>query len=105
MENPFETLTNKLNNIESLLLELTSTRTNDSVDESGDLMTIEALASYLHLSKATIYGKVSRKEIPYMKRGKRLYFDKQAINQYLQNGMVKSDAELNDSAHEILIPE
>lgn len=46
-------------------------------------MTIEQVASYLSLSKATIYGYTFRNTIPYTKRGKRLYFEKFAIDDWL----------------------
>ena len=40
---------------------------------------IEGVAAYTHLAKSTIYKKVSRDEIPYIKLGTRTLFDKEQM--------------------------
>ncbi len=66
--------------------------------ETEDLMTINGAANFLDLSKATIYSKVSRRELPVMKRGKRLYFSKEELTKYLKEGRFKTIAELQQEA-------
>ena len=72
----------KLDSIEQLLLRLTSTANTDS----EDLVNIKQVAAFLSLSVATIYTLVSRKDIPCMKQGKRLYFSKKEINSWVKEG-------------------
>ena len=48
---------------------------NVQPQETADqFLTVDETAEFLNLSVPTIYSKVSRRELPYMKRGKRLYF-------------------------------
>ena len=55
-----------------------------------ELLTVKEAAQFLNLSTSTIYGKVHRNELPYMKRGKRLYFSSTELLQYLKKGRVKT---------------
>ncbi|GAB2478717.1 helix-turn-helix domain-containing protein [Algoriphagus taiwanensis] len=61
-------------------------------------LTIEEASEFLNLTKATLYGKVSRREIPVMKRGKKLYFSMSDLIAYLDKGRVKTFEELNEEA-------
>lgn len=65
------------------------------------LLSIEEASEYLNLSKATIYSKVSRNELPYIKKG-RLYFSSAELLDYLKSGKRKTHAELEAEAHEML---
>lgn len=53
---------------------------------TGDLLTVEQAAELLHLSIQTIYGLLHRRELPSLKRGKRVYFKKEDLLQYLEDG-------------------
>jgi excisionase family DNA binding protein len=79
MNNPFETLELKLSTIESLLLELKHRQNSVGNNTDQDFITIQEAAAFLSISVQTIYGLVSRSEIPVNKRGKRLYFSKQEL--------------------------
>jgi len=54
-------------------------------DEDGFLNVTQA-AEYLDLSKQTIYTLACRRKIPYHKRGKRLYFEKETLAEWVRNG-------------------
>ncbi len=56
---------------------------HESVEEFID---VEQASKLLNLSKQTIYTKSSKREIPAMKRGKRLYFSKSELMQYIKEG-------------------
>jgi len=56
----------------------------------------------LNLSIPTVYSKVSRNELPVMKRGKRLYFSKLELLEYLKGGRKKSVAEIEAEADALL---
>ena len=52
--------------------------------EQDQILTVDEACDFLHLSKPTIYSKVSRKELPVMKNGKRLYFSKHELINFLK---------------------
>lgn len=90
-------LSEKLDTIERLL-----TEQRKPVEQQDDLLTIDQAAEFLTLSKPTLYSKVSRRELPFMKRGKRLYFSKDELMGYLKAGRRKTNAELVDEAGSFL---
>lgn len=57
-------------------------------------LSVEETADFLNLSVPTIYSKVSKRELPYMKRGKRLYFLREDIEAYLKGGRIKTVKEI-----------
>lgn len=75
---------------------------NESQPETDHLLTIQQVAELLSLSIPTIYGLVSRSEIPCMKRGKRLYFSKEEITTWLKQGRKKTLAETASEADQYL---
>jgi excisionase family DNA binding protein len=83
-------LYDKLESIEKLIL----AKNHPSQAEADQLLTIEEAATLAHLSKATLYGLVSRSEIPCMKKGKRLYFSKQELTQWIKSGRKKTATEI-----------
>lgn len=48
------------------------------------MMTIAEAADFLNIAIPTIYAKVSKKEIPFHKAGKRLYFSKKELINWIQ---------------------
>ena len=101
MENPFDSITNRLKKIEDLILDLkkVSNKKTDSIDK---LLTVEEAAKFLCLTVQTIYSKVHKGEIPFMKRSKRLYFSSKELVDYLKQGRVKSVLELDREAEQYL---
>lgn len=63
------------------------------------LLSIKEASEYLNLTVPTLYGKVSKKEIPFMKRGKRLYFSSVELLNYLKEGKVKTNLEIEAEAN------
>jgi excisionase family DNA binding protein len=91
-------LFDKLENIENLLKQ----QSGDSAPEVDDLLTVEQAAEFLSLSKPTVYGLISKGEIPVMKRSKRCYFSKLELIAYLKQGRKKSNAEIEAAAEQRL---
>lgn len=52
---------------------------------------VSEAAEFLNLSIPTIYAKVCRREIPFIKKGKRLYFSSFELTDYLKNGLKEDD--------------
>lgn len=63
-------------------------------EQSEQFLTIQQAAEFLCLSVPTIYSKVSKRELPFMKQGKRLYFAKSELSEYLKAGKRKTSLEL-----------
>ncbi len=78
---------------------LFNTEKNEPKDK---LLNIDEACQVLHLEKPTVYSKVSRGELPHMKKGKRLYFSREALLEYIHSGRVKTNDELADSALDYL---
>jgi excisionase family DNA binding protein len=66
--------------------------------EADELLTIEDAADLLKLAKSTVYGLVSRSEIPYSKKSKRLYFSKLELLEWVRTGRNKTTAEISAEA-------
>ena len=90
-------LSEKINNIERLLLD----KSNDNQPESDQLLTIQQAGELIKLSVPTLYGYVSRNEIPFSKRpnSKRLWFSKLDLTNWIKEGRKKSIGEINAEAN------
>lgn len=71
--------------------------------DTDELLTISQAAQFLDLSIPTIYGKVSRKEIPVNKQGKRLYFYKSELADWIKTGRKKTIVEIRQEAEQSII--
>jgi excisionase family DNA binding protein len=82
----FEQLPEAVSQVLSRLVQierLLEHKDNKTQPEQDDLLVIEDASKFLHLSSPTIYTLVSNRKIPFMKKGKRLYFSKKALTQWL----------------------
>lgn len=89
----------KLDKIERILIQKENQVEASRTDQ---LLTISQAAEFLKLSVPTIYGKVSKNTIPFMKRGKRLYFTQQELLAYIKEGSSKSDQDIQNEAEQFL---
>lgn len=69
-----------------------------TTDQPEQLLTIQEAAEFLSLTVPTMYSKVSKGELPVMKRSKRLYFSRTELLEYLKDGRKKSNAEIEAEA-------
>lgn len=88
----------KLESIEQLLLQL-----NKNQPETDKIFTVGEASEFLNLSTATIYGLVSKGELPVMKRSKRCYFSKLELIAYLNKGRRKTNEEIEAEANAYLM--
>ncbi len=105
MNNPFEVIEARLSSIENLLLDLKhNPQAVEPTDQPEQFLTIDEVATLLHLAKPTVYSKVSKNELPGVcKQGKRLYFDRQTIIAWIKQGRKKSNAEIEAEAEAYLL--
>jgi excisionase family DNA binding protein len=93
-------LTNEVRELKRLLIE----KQEQPTDQPEQLLTIDEVATLLHLTKPTVYSKVSKNELPGVcKQGKRLYFDRQTIIDWIKQGRKKSNAEIEQEAKAYLL--
>ncbi|MCA6361699.1 MAG: helix-turn-helix domain-containing protein [Bacteroidetes bacterium] len=91
-------LYDKLTAIERILVE----QNPPQHAETEQLLTIQQAGEFLNLSVPTLYGYVSRSAIPVSKRGKRLYFSKLELLQWIKDGRKKTAAEIKNEAESYL---
>ena len=80
--------------IDSVNTCLKFSKSDDGLRNRKDLITIEEAASFLNLSKPTIYRLVSERNIPHNKKGKRLYFSKERLTEWVEEGEVRTQAQI-----------
>jgi excisionase family DNA binding protein len=105
MENPFEIIIQRLDAIERLLYEIKTGKQVEimPVAYANELMNVQQVAEYLTLSVQTIYGLVHKMEIPNFKRGKRLYFKRTEIDDWIGQSRRKTRAEIEQEASNYLL--
>jgi len=104
-ENPFLEIAERLSRIEHCLIDLRQQSEGD-IETSNPVdapLTVLETANYLNLAVPTIYTKVSKRELPFMKRGKRLYFSKLELSEYLKAGRKSTNEEILESAGQYVI--
>jgi len=74
-----------------------------TTEQPEQLLTVQEAAQFLNLTVPTIYSKVSKGELPVMKRSKRLYFSSTELMEYLKEGRKKSNAEIEQEAEAYLL--
>ena len=75
----------------------------EPTDHPEQLLSIQQAAEFLSLSVPTLYSKVSRGELPVMKRSKRLYFSRTELMEYIKEGRKKTNAEIEQEAEAYLL--
>jgi len=92
-------LTKEISELKMLLLEKREQQPSETPEK---FLNIQEAAQFLNLSVPTIYSKVSKGELPVMKRGKRLYFSNTELIEYIKEGRKKSYAEIEQEAESYL---
>ena len=77
--------------------------TQPELQKPDELLTVQQAGELLNLSVSTLYGYTQRAEIPVCKRGKRLYFSKQSLIEWVKQGKKKTLAETAIEADKYLI--
>ena len=75
-------LSAKLDRIEQLL----NRQSQPAKADAEEILNLDETCKLLNLAKPTIYGLVSQRKLPYMKQGKKLYFSKQELTDWLKQG-------------------
>ncbi len=101
MENPFELIIDKLNNIENLLK--TVMKKDNGTVSVTEVLNLNQAAEYVSLSKSAIYKKTSERNIPHFKQGKKLYFKRSELDGWLTELKITTHAEIEKEATDYII--
>ena len=86
INNPFLTIIESLSRIEQDLEELKYIQKEGAGVPVQDIITIHQASSLTGYAVQTLYGKVSRKEIPFMKKGGKLWFSRKELIEWVSDG-------------------
>ncbi len=87
LPNPFQLIMEQLDSLERKIDKLMHEKeTGKAVAAEDELLTVQNATAFLRISPSTLYQLTSRHEIPFMKRGKRLYFNKEELLQWVEEG-------------------
>lgn len=75
---------------------------NAHTEEPDENLLIDAAGQVVHLSIPTMYAKVRNREIPFYKKGKRLYFSKRELQEWIRSGRNKTIGEAKQEAETYL---
>lgn len=101
MENPFELIIDKLNNIENLLK--TVVKKDNGTVTITEVLNLSQAAEYVSLSKSAIYKKTSERNIPHFKQGKKLYFKRSELDGWLTGLKISTNAEIEKQTNEYIM--
>ncbi len=74
----------------------------DKINQGDVMLSIKEASQLLKVAVPTIYHYTSVRSIPFFKRGKRLYFSKDALMEWVKEGKVKTVAEIELEANTYL---
>ncbi|MGQ0828783.1 MAG: helix-turn-helix domain-containing protein [Bacteroidota bacterium] len=63
-----------------------------------EILNVQQAAGFLKLQVTTLYEKTSRRLIPHFKKGNKLYFHLSELQQWIQEGKVKTHEEISCEA-------
>lgn len=66
--------------------------------EPDEIGSIALALEITGLAKQTVYGLVAQSKIPYMKRGKKLYFSRKELTEWIKQGKRKTLADIEAEA-------
>ena len=98
-ENPFETILERLDRIEKAISNL---KTENSIVAESKPMNLKEVVAYMGTSTSAIYKLTSTAEIPHYKLGKKLFFKKEEIDEWIYANKVKTRQDIENEANEYI---
>lgn len=99
MENPFDIILDRLDRIEKAIQNL---NIGEPIAPVNELLDVKQVASYLKVTKSAIYKLTSMSVIPHYKNGKRLYFKKSDIDEWIFSKRIKTNDDIEKEAMEYI---
>jgi excisionase family DNA binding protein len=88
--------------IEKSVRRVLSESSTGSINQGDVMLSIKEASQLLNVAVPTIYHYTSQRQIPFFKRGKRLYFSKDALMEWVKEGKVKTVTEIELEANTYL---
>ena len=82
--------------IRNSLTEIFQEQVQNEAKPRMELFSLHDAAEYLQLAPQTLYGFTSKRKIPFLKKGKKLYFKLTELEKWLETGRKSSKAEIED---------
>lgn len=99
MENPFELILEKLNSIENLLKHQKGIESIITTTQPlKEVLTLNEAADFLCQSKSSLYKKTMNWTIPHYKVGKKLYFKRTDLIEWIEKHRVKTREDIEREA-------
>lgn len=73
-----------------------------STEAFDEILDVNKVCQFLGVSKSTIYKKTSEREIPHSKVGKRLYFKRSELIEWISEGRQKTMWDIEQEAYDYL---
>lgn len=67
--------------------------------QSSVFLDVDQAAKFLGIAKATLYGKCCKLLIPHFKKGKKLYFNKTELTDWLKSGKRRPIKDINENVN------
>lgn len=72
---------------------------NNDEAQNSMFLDVDQAAQFLGIAKATLYGKCSKLLIPHFKKGKKLYFNKPELIDWLKSGKRKTVCDIHQTVN------
>jgi excisionase family DNA binding protein len=72
----------------------------ESNAEEKDILTFKEGCKFLNIAEPTGYAKISKRELPFLKKGKFIYFSKKQLTDWLHSGQRKTVEQMEEEARE-----
>jgi len=69
-------------------------KSNSEQQIQNPFLDISEAADFLKMAKQTLYGLTSNRQIPFIKKGKKVYFNKGEVIAWLNEGKMKTHSEI-----------
>lgn len=63
-------------------------------EQQNEFLNISEASDFLKMAKQTLYGLTSNRQIPFIKKGKKVYFNKSEVIAWLNEGKMKTEGEI-----------
>lgn len=64
-----------------------------------DILNLDEAAEYLNISKSCLYKMTSKKEIPFYKPNRLVYFERRELDNWVRSAVVLTEEQLNDQVN------
>ncbi|TYC18037.1 helix-turn-helix domain-containing protein [Bizionia gelidisalsuginis] len=88
--------------VEKLTIKIVNESQNQKSD-SEELLGMNEASQLIKLTKPTLYGLVHRKKIPFCKKGKKLYFYKSELLEWINSGRASTKKDLEERANAYIL--